>query len=861
MPTLRELKDNPKFGALSEEAKSIVFDRLAGQDKQYLKLTSEAQGIVRSKLLGPSREALRSTTDFETEFAQFGGEVTPAVPRTPEEEMALRRGVAGAVRPTLEGGLATTGAVGLAPFGPAGVVGGGGFGFALGRQIADSFEEIIGIKAPDTLKQDILQTVHDIGVGGTFEAVGAGGPAAVRAALAPLRKKLSTAIGKSLPSISEAAKKDKAIKVLNDITKTPADAAEQARKVTEGKRLEEVFPGVKFTLGELTDDRNLIRLQRGLTQKGSGLGELRAAQQAEAVQEAVQRKVRTVFPNKNGLDDVLSEIQKQSDELADTLTSTGKARTKLVEELTPLTDKQAGGRTISGTLGVEQNILRKKGGDLFKQVGNPEIPTDDLLSELRRAKASFFEFGGREADFPSEVNKLISDITPPRKGVGELLTGQPSKARPMTYQKLRGFQKRVGAGASKIKRSPEGKSSTSDALDRAFAAIENDGFALLPPVEQEKHIIARNFWKNNVGKKFGEGSVQKVLRQGKAPGSTKVGSASTAGEFFGKTSKDLDAADDLIRSIGPERAREVMRDFTAMDLTENKTVIDRLTGEVNTKGLANWVRDHKAILKKYGLFEEYSNIETAQRAVDAAGDNLSLFNKSAASKLINGDVNVAMARAYEGQKDILGATKDLMGHMRGNKSALEGLRTSFADYLERQILDQTEGLIATPIKTARVINKVIDKFSPAINTLYAGQPERLKLLKDMRSVYRTLAREGELSGKAIENAETVIDRIIFASGPKFTSSLSELNIFRKTQTWLRKLSDDQINSILLRASFDPNYAELIQLPRLVSDEKFVPALNSLLSRLGLVSFGTEVGEAEGAIAESIVDISRPKENR
>ncbi|MEE8382230.1 MAG: hypothetical protein V3R78_10210 [Thermodesulfobacteriota bacterium] len=859
MATLRELKDNPKFGALSDEAKSIVFDKLSNEDQGFMKLSVEAQGIVRSRLLGPSREELRSTTDFETEFAQFGGEVTPAIPRTTEEEQALRVGVAGAVRPTLEGGLATAGATAGIPFGPVGVVGGGGGGFALGRQIADYFEEIIGIKAPDTLKEDIFQTVHDIGVGGTFEAVGAGGPAAVKAALAPLRKKISAAIGKSLPSISEAAKKDKAIQVLKQITKTPEDIAAQANKVAEAKRLEEVFPGVKFTLGELTDDRNLIRLQRGLTEKGSGLGELRAAQQAEAVQEAIQRKVRTVFPNKNGLDDVLSEVQKQSDELADTLTSASKARTKLVEELTPLTDKQAGGRTISGTLGAEQNVLRRKGGDLFKQVGNPEIPTGDLLSELRRVKAGFFEFGGREADFPSEVNKLISDITPPRKGVGELLTGQPSQARPISYQKLRGFQKRVGAGASKIKRSQDGKNSTSDAMDRAFSAIENDGFSLLPAVEQEKHIIARNFWKNNVGKKFGEGSVQKVLRQGKTSGSTKVGSASVAGEFFGKTSKDLDAADDLIRSVGPERAREVMRDFTAMDLTENKVVIDRLTGEVKTGGLANWVRDHKAVLKKYGLFEEYSNIEMAQRAVDSASDNLSLFNKSSASKLINGDINVAMTRAYEGQKDILGATKDLMSHMRGNKPALEGLRTSFADYLERQILDQTEGLISTPIKTARVINKIVDKFDPAIKTLYAGQPDRLKLLRDMRGVYRTLAREGELSGKAIEDAETIIDRVIFASGPKFTSSLSELNIFRKTQTWLRKLSQDQINSVLLKATFDPNYAELIQLPRLVPEEKFASALSSMLSRLGLVSFGTEVGEAEGAIAESIVDLTRPQE--
>lgn len=843
MPTLRELQGDPKFDALSPEAKTIVFDKLAGEDSGFLKMSSEAQGIVRTRLLGPSREQLRETTPFEIETAQFGGEVTPAVPRTPEEVQALKEKASGFVRPTLEGGLGTAGATLGIPAGPVGIVGGGAFGFAAGQQLADMFDEVLGLKPPDSLIVDIMETTRDLGLGGIFEALPLGGIPAVGRALAPVRKKIASWVGSAFPSWSKAAVKDKAAKIFEAIMRNPEDRAAQARKVAEATELEGVFPGLKFRTGEILDDRNLIRLERALTKPGTGLGELRAARQVETAQKAIQSKVRSVFPNQQGLDEVLIEVQRQADELADAATMATEGRGRLLERLTPLDDIQAGGRTVSGALGAEKEAVRAQGGRLFQAVGNPTVPGDDLLTSLRKAKATFFEFGGKEADFPGEINALIDSIAPrPVGATQELLTGVPAKARNITYQKLRGFQKRIGAATSKIKGSLTGRNTTSDALDKAFASIEESGFSQLTGELAEKHSIARNFWANNVGKKFGSGTVGKVLRPGATAASARVGSASVAGEFFGRTAKDLDAADDLIRSVGPGRAKQMMRDFTAMDLMETKSVINRLTGEIDSKGLATWVGDHKAILQKYGLLDEYSDILNVQKVVDEASSHLSVFNKGAASKLLNGDVNLAMARAFDGNKNIAGTMNELIGLMKGNKSGMEGLRTSFADYIERQILDQTDGLIATPVKTSKIITKMIDRFGPAMRTLYRGQPKRLKLLNDIKKAFQVMAREGELSGKVLEQKESLADKLIFAAGPLTTRSLSELQGYRKLTGWLSKMSQEQVNNILLKAAFDPNYAELLLLPKLVPAEKLTPALSSLASRLGLVAFTPEEEE-------------------
>ena len=51
MTSLADLQ-RPEFQNLSPEARTLVFDKIAGQDAGYGKLSAEAQGLVKSKLLG-----------------------------------------------------------------------------------------------------------------------------------------------------------------------------------------------------------------------------------------------------------------------------------------------------------------------------------------------------------------------------------------------------------------------------------------------------------------------------------------------------------------------------------------------------------------------------------------------------------------------------------------------------------------------------------------------------------------------------------------------------------------------------------------------------------------------------------------
>jgi len=72
MPTLRDLKNNPKFDALSSEAKAIVFHKLSSQDNGFQQLSPEAQSIVRSRLTGIQSQSVPSVPSTATQGAQQG---------------------------------------------------------------------------------------------------------------------------------------------------------------------------------------------------------------------------------------------------------------------------------------------------------------------------------------------------------------------------------------------------------------------------------------------------------------------------------------------------------------------------------------------------------------------------------------------------------------------------------------------------------------------------------------------------------------------------------------------------------------------------------------------------------------------
>ncbi|HWP34564.1 MAG TPA: hypothetical protein VNM66_03120, partial [Thermodesulfobacteriota bacterium] len=52
MPTVRDLQADPAFHALSLDAKRIVLDRVASEDREFQALSPEAQGLIRTRLLG-----------------------------------------------------------------------------------------------------------------------------------------------------------------------------------------------------------------------------------------------------------------------------------------------------------------------------------------------------------------------------------------------------------------------------------------------------------------------------------------------------------------------------------------------------------------------------------------------------------------------------------------------------------------------------------------------------------------------------------------------------------------------------------------------------------------------------------------
>lgn len=167
---------------------------------------------------------------------------------TKDQKVPFRSILASFVRPALEVGGATAGAVSGSGLGPAGTAVGGGLGFAAGRQAANVFEEFSGIRKPEPLGTQLARALgQDVPLGIAGEL---GGPAlpVVRSALRPLGRGLAR-IGEGATGVSERAFRKLASQPLTLFT---AKTREKAGRLL-GEALKKEGVSIEPTTQELFD--------------------------------------------------------------------------------------------------------------------------------------------------------------------------------------------------------------------------------------------------------------------------------------------------------------------------------------------------------------------------------------------------------------------------------------------------------------------------------------------------------------------------------------------------------------------------------------------------------------------------------
>src|SRR3989304_6284000 len=167
------------------------------------------------------------------------------------------------VRPAVTGlGLVGGGIIG-AGAGGIGAPIGAGLGYAAGEQTVDFFEEMMGWRKTKPVGEELLQAGRDVLTGGAMEATGQIAGKLVGKGVELIKKPFQWAGGKLDIPMTKTGQELKAGRILKETVAGKELTQDQiTQNIMTAKELEKRIPGLKFSMGQLTNEADVIMLER-----------------------------------------------------------------------------------------------------------------------------------------------------------------------------------------------------------------------------------------------------------------------------------------------------------------------------------------------------------------------------------------------------------------------------------------------------------------------------------------------------------------------------------------------------------------------------------------------------------------------
>jgi hypothetical protein len=153
--------------------------------------------------------------------------------------------------------------------------------------------------------------------------------------------------------------------------------------------------------------------------------------------------------------------------------------------------------------------------------------------------------------------------------------------------------------------------------------------------------------------------------------------------------------------------------------------------------------------------------------VDAAADAAGAFEKSIAGKVLGVDPDKAVKQVISG-----GKTKqqmiELVQTLKGDKTAIAGLKNSFADFVTTESRLTWKNIANDPVTSMDKFAKNMKKANEAAQVLYRDEPQKLEALKTMQRAYEIAARSSRspvgTGSDTAEKAANLASQVITIAG-------------------------------------------------------------------------------------------------
>ncbi len=781
--------------------------------------------------------------------AQQGVNTPATEPKTPKwaGDYPNTYGAYGAVKETvypIAEGLALTAADIARVVNPAAGVALGAGAYTAVKGAERGISQLMGESPPTTTIEEFTNQAKDLKTGTEIMLTGGIIGKVISGGYQLLKKDakgLWDVITRPFPAVTETGAMKKAGDILRETT--PIDTLSKVA-ANNAAKVEEQIPDLQFSRGQRYANPSIIKEERAVIKSPGDAADIFTEKMAKNNQA-----IRQAWDKVNAGGDVedLISLAKEKKALMNT---------KAAALAASPTTQETGG-ILRKQINTAADVAKQAHTEAYNAIPNVNVDANPIVNSLKEMETKINAVNA--ANYPVGIIEDIKSLMKSQNKLDEFAMQSYGKKWEDIAEKTK---------ETLLKNIPELKAASQKqgigfqdwlAIDKRLStAIRDAGAGQQPNRELQRNLTtlkdsvtqildttggndnisgmyqkAKTLFKDYASK-FYEGGVAKVRQKGFEAHGLKIAQSDVPSQFT-----NLDDADNLIKSIGLDNAKISMRDYFNSDLG------NKLKGDLSPQNIGKWVFNNRAILNKYDLKNEYTDL------LKISGDY------KAVEKILGADVQSAMGAALGKGKDIGINAANLLKMTKDNPSAQKGLQKGFGDFLISEI-ENTEKTRAGNfvLSNAKIVN-TLDKFKPAIDTIYKDNPEALKKLNIIQDAIQTMNNTAkspvgggsdtfELTASKYSGLMRYVGNRIGATVIGATTGSAVGGVIGASAGatvgmvgWdvLSKHSSANIERFMLKAMFDPEYANvLISMSRGAPKKYIEGQVGRLMATLGAYSY-------------------------
>ena len=664
------------------------------------------------------------------------------------------------------------------------------------------------IAAPDNEWADVGAQV----AGGLTPSVATGSVNALRniAQQGGIKKTIGNALNR-------LAEKQAGKRIINAKSTEPAVVSEIDKNLEATKALEKEIPGLKLNIGQAGGDPNLLSLARQSGQM-PGVGTAVSSESVMAQNQAISDYIGKNITGKGNVDDFIASIQRKKDDLATRSATAASDAEAEALKLTGRSEQDIGSQLLE-TAKKGRAESSKKAKELYDAVPDGlEVDSTPLWNKVNDLFGDFDKFTQRLSATPTGPAGRVKMAMEPEPGtLINPLTGTPfSTTAPekMTMKQLKDFRSQMTTLARDARASGDYelaykadqlKAGVGETLDLAAQTGKGDAV--------DKLRAATAYYRDVHVPKYRKGATGKVLGVTRT-GEQKVLDSSIGGEYFKSGKGAAEAADNFAVTFGGNKdAKGLIREYASQSLL--KAARNPITGELESKRIAQWLHSHDMALTRFGLKNDFNSTQKAIKMADDAKVAEYAFNKSALAKALNVDPDKAISEAFMvgvGRKQSISRVKELASLAKQDKTgaAVAGLKAAIGDYFQKTTALTARDLAGNRLESLAKMDKFMESYGPAFKASGLYTPQELAAFDNVHLAIKKISQQAR-PHPAFSGSPTVelLGRLA-ASGASIASGhIGLYGAARGAYSFIERPIKSAIDEAVVRAVHDPRYADVL----------------------------------------------------